>query len=263
MSVAFDSLSNELLFTAFQAALGLAVSLGGLTELLEGRLKWSAVGHVMAQSGQHGARERERVLEAVNRISIVGRLSLGLGLSVGVGGALLSWSVVFLLAVALRLRPKHNLLYIAACIVVISTAGPIEVFYPKSSTVPSWAPLTVAILLFGLYINGAWWKWKSPQFRSGAAVYVVLARHHLSYRPDAGRQWQASERLRSWCHRIALTVIAVEVALPVLLLLPRLAPIAFGVGAVFHTMLLAVQPSRLLPFQIATLASYACVEMLR
>lgn len=263
MSVSFDSLSDESLFTAFQAALGLAVSLGGLTELLEGRLKWSAVGHVMARSGGRGAHERERVLEAVNRISIVGRLSLGLPLAVGSGGALLSWTVVFLLAVALRLRPKHNLLYIATCIVVISTVGPIDLFDSSSSTIPLWAPVTVAILLFGLYINGAWWKWTSPQFRSGATLYVIVTRYRLRYRPDVGHEWQASERLRSWCHRTALMVIAVEVALPVLLSIPPLAPIAFGVGAVFHTILLAVQPSRLLPFQIATLASYACVEMLR
>jgi hypothetical protein len=259
----FDSVPNDLLFGLFQAALGSAVTLGGLIELAERRWNWSAFSHQMARSELPGADERERVLEIANRASMIGRVLLGAPLAVGIGGAVLAWSTVLLLALALRLSYKHNLMYITACIAVIASTGTQGLLAPDRSPVPVWAPAAVTVLLFGLYMNGAWWKWKSVQFRSGATLYVILISSRIGNLVGIHHSESIPESIRKWCHRAALLVIASEAALPVLLLIPPITPFAVAAGALLHVMFLAVQPSRLLPFQMAALGSYTCVGIIR
>ncbi len=51
-------------------------------------------------------------------------------------------------------------------------------------------------------------------------------------------------------------MIAIELALPVLLSMPQLRPVGIVLGCCCHLVFLLILPVRLLPFSLASVASY-------
>jgi len=257
-------ISNDSLFAAFQASIGIAVAAGAVVEFSEGRWAWRALGSRLTGSASPGSREREHILEAFNRTSLVGRLALGVPLACGLGGPLAAWLAVLLLTVALRLRFKHNMLYITLCAIVVAATETGRYAASASAEVPLWGPLSVLVLVFGLYLNGAWWKLKSVQFRSGATIYIILEsfRHRRIGKVVNLLHTQVSPKnVRMSCRIAAAAVIGVEASLPVAFMIPALTYPGMAIGILLHAAFLIVQPGRLLPFQIAVVGSYACVDI--
>ncbi|MFF7475031.1 hypothetical protein [Streptomyces sp. NPDC008092] len=134
----------------------------------------------------------------------------------------------------------------------------------------SWPQLAVVVLVFQLYWSSAWFKAASPQFTSGDTLQKVFEqltalRGEL---PDGRREYylpdwftrrfatdEPSLVARRW-RLPSLATIAVEAALPVLLVIPATWAVGALLGLLTHAAFTAMLPKRLVPFSLASVGTY-------
>ncbi|MFI2485425.1 hypothetical protein ACH47X_00880 [Promicromonospora kroppenstedtii] len=147
------------------------------------------------------------------------------------------------------IRFKHNTLFMTAGMGILIFCSSIPTLRSDPGEVSPWTLGAVAVLISGLYVGGALAKVQSEQFRSGATLYVIatarLSRH----------AWVYNIQPVAW-RRVAQGVIVSEVLLMGLLAFPDALALALGVGFVLHASFALIQPTRLVPFQIAALGAY-------
>ncbi|MEU2422235.1 hypothetical protein ABZ619_14605 [Streptomyces sp. NPDC007851] len=134
----------------------------------------------------------------------------------------------------------------------------------------SWPQFAAVVLVFQLYWSSAWFKAASRQFTSGDTLQKVFAQlAALRGELPAGRReyyfpdWftrrfatgEPSLVARRW-RLPALTAIAVEAALPVLLIVPATWCAGALLGLLTHAAFTAMLPKRLVPFSLASVGSY-------
>lgn len=133
----------------------------------------------------------------------------------------------------------------------------------------TYACFLIVLFTVQMYLSSAYRKLRSPTFMSGQRLYIyvwalaqgrardepreawlprtLLNRHErLHWRGGWLTVWKSS----SWL------VVAVEAALPVLLVAPPLWPVAVVLGVGMHFAFLLLMPRRLVPFSLATVSSY-------
>jgi hypothetical protein len=137
-------------------------------------------------------------------------------------------------------------------------AGPV-------STLPA---VVMVVLTVQMYWSSAYYKLRSPQFRTGLgldqfSMLMAHARPQLAlpevwYARPLGwlhRRLPEPGRLRLWS-AAAWATVALEIVLPVGLLAERTWAAAALVGVGLHAAFAALLPLRLVPFSLATCASY-------
>jgi len=128
-----------------------------------------------------------------------------------------------------------------------------------------WIQLLIVLLVTQMYWSSAVWKLRSPAFRRGVVLhqmarYLYFEHPRWPYRemwyPGVLARAISEERVTpAWWAVPAVTTIALELALPVLLVLSPW-PTAFMVGAVMHLGFNWLLPARLVPFSMATVGAY-------
>jgi hypothetical protein len=201
---------------------------------------------------------------------LVVRCAPALGIALGVVTKACLLLLIAALALELVYDPrKHPVYFIvnAACLLVAGEPGTLPEFDAGSSSANTWAQWLIMITTFHLYWNSAWLKWRSPQFRSGrtlaqlthvAAVVADRTRHReyclpgWAWKPFAGG---TPVDVRRW-HVIAQLTIALEVLLPVGLVVGRSHLVFFALGLGMHAVFTLLKPRALVPFSMVTVASY-------
>ena len=239
-----DANSDATLFSVFTSALAFATMAQVVVEIRSWRRS--------RYRGSGGAGSSVPVPHAVAaRSSIL--LSLAGLLLVGVQTRGAAIGMVAVLAAGQLVRRKHTTQYLAICSIVAA----IPPHVPRLGVeghVPWGAYAAGASALAMLYFGGAITKLQSAQFRSGASLYIISVRLrrrwslHGNQRRVRGRTWRAC----------ALTIVFVELLIPVGLILPQTSIPTAVTGAAMHAGFLLIDPGRLLPFQSVTVGSYAC-----
>jgi len=156
---------------------------------------------------------------------------------------------------------RYHTVYLALCCLFLLPAG-------AGLDDPGWSMVMITLLTAQMYLNSAYLKLRSRQFRSGLVLSQFFA---FSADVDDLLPWPeflGPTRLRRrlgapgllprW-HALSSVVIVLEAALPgALVLSGRSAPVAavvLGVAAVMHLGFTALLPLRLVPFTTVTLAA--------
>ncbi|MGW8782396.1 hypothetical protein ACWGNM_30635 [Streptomyces sp. NPDC055796] len=136
------------------------------------------------------------------------------------------------------------------------------------STTNTWAQCLLVLITTDIYWNSAWHKLRSSQFRSGLylAQWVhtyTQVREQLPYRrqyavPGPVRRHAGGLTTRdvSLWRAVAVTVIAVEIALPPALLIEQTMPYAVVAGIAMHAAFTCLKPRQLITFSGLTLGTY-------
>lgn len=154
---------------------------------------------------------------------------------------------------------------------LVHAASPADFFAPGISAravADPWPQVLLTLLVIHLYWSSTWHKLRSPQFLSGDALQKALE-HYGLIRDDIRHSeiWYPNrltraltvdtpEAVRRRWRLPSLATVAVEASVPVLLLIPATWLIGCVVGIIMHAGFTAILPKRLLPFTIATLATY-------
>lgn len=152
-----------------------------------------------------------------------------------------------------------------------AASAPAEFFTPgiaANSVADPWPQVLLTLLVIHLYWSSAWHKLRSPQFLSGDALQKALE-HYALIREDVRHSeiWypnrltraftvDSPEAVRRRWRLPSLATVVVEASVPVMLLIPATWAIGCAVGIIMHICFTAILPKRLLPFTIATLATY-------
>lgn len=154
------------------------------------------------------------------------------------------------------------------------TAGSIGDFLtPAAAAVPTadpWPQILLILAAIHLYWSSAWHKMRSPQFMSGdalqkafeqlATIRYELPRMHREYWfPEWFNRHFAigdPQAVRRRWKGPAVTVVAVEALLPLLLLIPQTWLVAVLAGLTMHAIFTMLMPKRLMPFTLATVGTY-------
>jgi hypothetical protein len=135
---------------------------------------------------------------------------------------------------------------------------------------PSWPQAGAVVLVFHLYWSSAWFKAGSRQFTSGDALYKVFEQlaslrgelpggRREYFFPDwfTRRLATAEPALATRRWRLpSLATIAVEAALPLLLIFPATWAAGALLGLFAHASFTAMLPKRLVPFSVASVGTY-------
>ena len=209
------------------------------------------------------------VLAALHKPLVVVRGIAGVMLLFGVAPKLAAVAAAVGFLHELSYEYRFNTIYVALSLLCLLPAGRLgDTLLPVEgvSSANTWSQFLIVVLTIDVYWNSAYHKVRSPQFRSG------LSLAQLAYAAD---QVKSSLPLREYVHPplgatrdvaagavsvrwrlMAVAVLALEVLLPVFLLSPdtRTAAVLAGIG--LHVAFLGILPLRLMPFTIATLATY-------
>ncbi len=136
------------------------------------------------------------------------------------------------------------------------------------ATADPWPQVLLTLLVVHLYWSSAWHKLRSPQFLSGDALQKALE-HYALIRKDVRHSeiWYPNrltrvltvdepDAVRRRWRLPSQATVAVEALIPVLLLIPATWGIACVAGILLHIAFTGILPRRLLPFTIATVATY-------
>lgn len=147
--------------------------------------------------------------------------------------------------VLLALFLHHHALYLAArysafdqlvvIFLVLCCAAPTDARWSltgaRRGRIAAWAPRLVLVQLVALYVGAALWKLQTPDWRSGEIVRRTL---QGMWATDAGF-WVARQGLPDAAYdALAWGTVALELALPVLLLVPRARLVGIALGTAFH-----------------------------
>ncbi|MFG2681324.1 hypothetical protein [Streptomyces sp. NPDC048392] len=155
-----------------------------------------------------------------------------------------------------------------ACLLVAGDLGHGLRIDHHPSTANTWAQALLVIVTTDLYWNSAFQKLRSRQFRTGLFLaqwmhaYTQL-KDQLPYRrqhaiPTIVHRHTGNlttRDIRLW-HLVAVTVIAAEIALPIVLLIPSVTPYAVAAGIGMHTAFTCLKPRQLLTFSGLSVGSY-------
>lgn len=140
-------------------------------------------------------------------------------------------------------------------------------FSAAQSTANTWAQCLITITTIHLYWNSAWIKIRSPQFRSGRALAQVvhvaeITKSAVKYREYCLPAWAwrpfsggRQSHIKFWRGGATLT-IALEIALPIGLLVPQTYLLFVVLGLGMHVIFTLLKPRGLVPFSLLTSASY-------
>jgi hypothetical protein len=133
-----------------------------------------------------------------------------------------------------------------------------------------WQQLVIVVMIFQVYWSSAWHKLRSRQFVSGDTLQKVFEQMALiqSELPRGHREYyfpkfftsrfalgDAAQVARRW--RVpSVATIALEAAIPVLLVFPTTWVVGAVAGAVMHAAFTTILPKRLIPFTLSTLGAY-------
>ena len=153
---------------------------------------------------------------------------------------------------------RYHTVYLTLCCLFLLPAG----------ASPGWSVVMIVLLTGQMYLNSAYLKLRSPQFRSG----LVLSQF-FSFSADVDdllpwpeflgptrlRRRLGAPELLPWWRGLSSVVIVLEAALPgALVLAGRSAPVAvvvLGAALMMHMGFTALLPLRLVPFTTVTLAA--------
>ncbi|MFF2965050.1 hypothetical protein ACFVT1_40725 [Streptomyces sp. NPDC057963] len=132
----------------------------------------------------------------------------------------------------------------------------------------TWAQCLLVLITTDIYLNSAWQKIRSHQFRSGlhlaqfihtyAHVKGQLVHLHQFAIPSPVQRHLGNltaREIRIW-RMLSVIVIAVEIALPVGLLLPQSLPYTVAAGVAMHAAFLCLKPVQLVTFSGLVTTSY-------
>lgn len=259
---------SELRLAHYAQALGVAVLWKTLVSIGYGewrRLRRNGYA-AWTVARRHGKRVAV-VLSATHQAMLVLRLLACAAVLLNIGRTLAFAVLVFTLSAELLYEFRFNTVYLTLCsaVVMLSQLPSIATLGVSAAAWRGFAAALIVLITSSLYLNSAWLKLHSRQFRSGLMLaqlaYVAAATRNLQPRwdywipsrlvsEDAARgNPQPSHRL------LAVGVIATEAALPFGLLSPFWLLFAV-VGALLHLGFLALLPIRLLPFSLLCVASY-------
>jgi hypothetical protein len=254
----------------FRLLLGIACLIKVGENLIRGG--WST-----ARDGSYGAYRIERtvpphlrnlalrIYQPVAIVRLVAALGLILGLAPRVMAAVTAAGLLYEL---LRLY-RNNTVYLALCCICLVFAGHLSGFgtTTTSSASHTWAQFLIVFITIDMYLNSAWLKARSQHFRSGLllAQWTDATRRLKSHVPF-GEFWYPEfftrtlgrytpGAMRFW-RVTAISVIALEATLPFGLLFRPVRPYAVVLGILMHVAFTALLPRKLLPFSIASTASY-------
>ncbi|MFD8004166.1 hypothetical protein [Streptomyces mirabilis] len=156
---------------------------------------------------------------------------------------------------------------------LLDAPSPVAFFDPARApgpTGPSWPQAAAVVLMFQVYWSSAWFKAASRQFTSGDTLQKMFdqlasLRDELPpgrreyYFPDwFTRRFATADpslATRRWLLP-SLATIAVEAALPLLLIFPATWPAGALLGLLTHAAFTALLPKRLVPFSLASVGTY-------
>ncbi|MGK3943378.1 hypothetical protein ABK046_33675 [Streptomyces caeruleatus] len=215
---------------------------------------------------------RSRLLAGIYQPALVVRTAAALVLAAGIAPRL---AMLFVLAGAamelLYLKSPAAVrftLLTGACLMVAGDLGHGLTIEHHPSTANTWAQILLVLVTTDLYWNSALHKIRSVQFRTGLylaqwmhayiqlknqlpyrrqnAIPGIVLRHTGNLTPRDIRVWRL----------VAVTVIAAEIVLPIVLLIPRTTPYAVAAGITLHAGFTLLKPRQLLTFSGLTVGSY-------
>ncbi|MFE7528026.1 hypothetical protein ACFU7Y_20255 [Kitasatospora sp. NPDC057542] len=215
---------------------------------------------------------RARVLFAVYRPMLVLRALAAPALALGLAPRL---TLPIVLAGATTefayLRSPSAVRYIiltGTCLLLAGDLGHGLTLTHAPSHANTWAQFLLVLVTTDIYLNSAWHKIRSSQFRSG--LYLAQFIHtYAQVKNDLRHRRQfaiprlvqkhlgnlTSRDIRAW-RALSVTVIAVELALPIGLLLAQTRPYAEAAGIAMHAAFSCLKPIQLVTFSGLVTASY-------
>lgn len=165
---------------------------------------------------------------------------------------------------------KFHTVYIGACYAILSVSDGVSSF-PWGETDPqraatSWVPFLIVMLTTQMYWSSAFRKLKSRGFMEGRvlqhwAEYSTRSPLYWHYRetwlPKAVHTRILSGQTTQIAKLLSSAAVAAEIMIPVLLLVPGAWVVGVVIGVILHLSFLVLLPVKLLPFSLATTASYA------
>jgi hypothetical protein len=210
-----------------------------------------------------------RILTGLHKPALIGRLT---GSMLLVAGHLPKFAICVIVVGHLHelLYQWHfHTIYMTACLGALLFAGDLGRGLATSDnhdTTNTFAQFLVVIITIDMYLNSAWLKFRSRQFRGG--LYLAqLAWVSAQVRRQQPR-WDYWHPAKFANHRSAAgapgltwaamagAVIVMELVLPIGLLVPGLSVAFMALGVGMHVLFTAISPIRLLPFTITAVASY-------
>ncbi|MFD0372868.1 hypothetical protein [Streptomyces sp. NPDC127114] len=246
------------------ARFALAFGQGGWDRLAPGSLSL----HLAAQ--RYGP-ARARLLATVYRPALVLRTIAAAALAAGLAPRL---ALLVVLAGAamelLYLRSPNAVRYTlltGACLLVAGNLGHGFNIEHTPSTANTWARCLLVLMTTNIYWNSAWQKLHSDQFRTGlylaqwihayAQVKDQLPRgQHAVPAPVCRHLGNLTERDVQLWRLAAAAVIAAELALPAVLLIPAAVPYAVAGGITMHAAFSLLKPRQLITFSGLTTGTY-------
>jgi hypothetical protein len=215
---------------------------------------------------------RARLLASVYRPALIVRTIAAVALAAGLAPRLALLAVLAGAAMELLYLKSPNAirytLLTGTCLLLAGNLGHGLHIDHTPSTANTWAQCLTVIATADIYLNSAWQKVRSPQFRSGlylaqwVHVYAQV-REQLPYPrqfavPGLVRRHMGNltaRDIRLW-RLVAATVIATEIALPPALLSPQTMPYAVVVGIAMHAGFTCLKPRQLITFSGLTVGTY-------
>jgi len=128
-----------------------------------------------------------------------------------------------------------------------------------------WPQILLCLLVIQMYWSSAWRKFRSRQFMSGDALrkafeHYYLIRDHIPHREIWYPAWLMrrilAEENQVWLRAAATLTVVLEIGLPILLMLPSSWIVGVALGISMHVMFTLIMPKRLVPYGLATIATY-------
>ncbi|MFI9811220.1 hypothetical protein [Saccharothrix variisporea] len=210
-----------------------------------------------------------RFLAAVHKPLVVARGIAAVMLFFGVAPkiAALIAAVGFLHELSYEYR--FNTIYISLSLLCLLPAGRLGdslSLSDGSSSANTWSQFLIVLLTADMYWNSAYHKVRSSQFVSGLSLaqlaYVarqakpLLPMWEYAHPPLGATRAAAAGGAGTRWRVLAVTVVVLEVLIPVGLLVPETRSAAIAAGVALHMAFLGILPLRLAPFTLATLAAY-------
>lgn len=216
---------------------------------------------------------RGRLLARLYRPALITRTAAAVALAAGIVPRLallvvLAGAAMELLYLKSPSAVRFTLLT-GACLLAAGDLGHGVRIEHHPSTANTWAQALLVLVTTDLYWNSAFQKLRSRQFRTG--LYLAQWMHtytqlkgQLPYRRQIAvpgfvyrRTGNLTPRdIQLWRH-VSTAVVAAEIALPIVLLIPQTTPYAIAVGIGMHATFTCLKPRQLLTFSGLSVGSYA------
>ncbi|MFJ7911398.1 hypothetical protein [Kitasatospora sp. NPDC096204] len=257
----------------FRIAFGAVLTVRFAAAFTSGGWNRFAPGQVQAAFARrrHGD-TRARVLFAVYRPMLVLRALAAPALALGLAPRL-TLSIVLAGAATefAYLRSPSAVRYIiltGTCLLLAGDLGHGLTLTHAPSHANTWAQCLLVLVTSDIYLNSAWHKIRSSQFRSGLYLAQFIhtyaqVKNDLRHRNQFAIPRLVQQHLgnltaydiRAW-HVLSVTVIVVELALPIGLILPPTRPYAAAAGIAMHAAFSCLKPVQLITFSGLATASY-------